>query len=56
MPPDDGEALAAAIQGLIDHPRMRVKLGKRALARAAGFTIDRTADAYVHVYESLIAV
>jgi glycogen synthase len=55
VPPDDGEALAAAIQGLIDDPRMRVALGQRALARAAGFTIDRTADAYVRLYESLIA-
>jgi glycogen(starch) synthase len=53
--PDDRDALAASIQTLIDDPGARVELGRRALARAATFTITRTAAEYVRLYESLIA-
>jgi glycosyltransferase involved in cell wall biosynthesis len=55
VPPGDPGALAASIQGLIDDPSTRAEFGRRALARAAAFTITRTADAYVRLYESLIA-
>jgi glycogen synthase len=55
VPPGDPGALAASIQGLIDDPSARVEFGRRALGRAAAFTITRTADAYVRLYESLIA-
>jgi glycogen synthase len=55
VPPGDPGALAASIQGLIDDPSARAGFGCRALARATAFTITRTADAYVRLYESLIA-
>jgi glycosyltransferase involved in cell wall biosynthesis len=55
VPPGDPGALAASIQGLIDDPSARVEAGRRALARAAAFTITRTVDAYVRLYESVIA-
>jgi glycosyltransferase involved in cell wall biosynthesis len=55
VPPDDRHALADAIQRLIDHPELRLDLARRAVVRAGGFSIDRTADAYLHLYESVIA-
>ena len=55
VPPDDGAALAAAIGRLIDEPAMRTDLARRAFERAGIFTLDRMADAYLHVYERLVS-
>jgi glycosyltransferase involved in cell wall biosynthesis len=51
--PDDRDALAAAILGLINRPAARATLGRAAQQRAAAFTMDRTADAYIRAYETL---
>ncbi len=53
VPPDDRDGLAFVIQRLIDDPATREALGRAARRRAAAFTIDRTADAYVRAYEML---
>lgn len=54
VPPDDHDALVA-LQDLIDRPDERRAAAKRAIARAADFGIDRTAEAYLRIYEALIA-
>jgi glycogen synthase len=53
--PDDRLALAGAIRGLIDRPGVGLELAQRARARAATFTIARTADHYLQLYQALIA-
>lgn len=53
--PGNDDALASAIQALIDDPEWRVELGRRAFARSAAFTINRTADEYLRVYNRLAA-
>jgi glycosyltransferase involved in cell wall biosynthesis len=53
VPPDDHGALAAAIGRLIDEPRIRLELARRAFARAAALPVARTADSYFRLYESL---
>lgn len=55
VPPDDHDALVHALQDLIDRPDERRAAAKRAIARAADFGIDRTAEAYLRIYEALIA-
>jgi glycogen synthase len=55
VPPDDHHALGAAIQRLIDQPETRIDLARRALARASSFTLNRTTDDYLRVYEGLIS-
>ena len=55
VPPDDRLALAAAIQQLIERPDLRVDMARRAACRSARFTLDRMADDYLRLYESLIA-
>lgn len=55
VPPDDRLALAAAIQQLIDRPDLRVDMARRAACRSARFTLDRMADDYLRLYESLVA-
>ncbi len=53
VPPDDRAALQATLDRLISRPAERLDLASRAHARALGFTIDRTRDEYLRVYESL---
>jgi glycosyltransferase involved in cell wall biosynthesis len=53
--PDDHQALTASIQTLINEPEARAEQARRAVARAATFTMDRSADEYLRVYESLLA-
>jgi glycosyltransferase involved in cell wall biosynthesis len=53
--PGDGDALMAAIQSLISDAQTRQSLGRKAQARAAGLTVDRCAEQYVRLYESLSA-
>jgi glycosyltransferase involved in cell wall biosynthesis len=55
VPPDDAPALAEAIQRLIDWPRLRIEMARRASARASLFTIDRMADEYTCTYRRLTA-
>jgi glycosyltransferase involved in cell wall biosynthesis len=55
VPPEDRTALASALTRLIDRPAERRALSRRAHARAAAFTIDRTAADYLRVYRMLSA-
>jgi len=48
--PDDREALARALQTLIDEPERRLDLARRARARALARTPERTASAYLTLY------
>ena len=55
VPPDDWRALATTLQILIDDAPRRAEMGGRAHARARMLTADRMADAYLAVYENLLA-
>ena len=52
--PDDHDRLAAALRGLIAHRAARADLARRAAERAEMFTIDRTAESYLQLYQSLL--
>jgi glycosyltransferase involved in cell wall biosynthesis len=52
-PPDDREALARALQTLIDEPERRLDLARRARARALARTPARTVNAYLTLYAEL---
>jgi glycosyltransferase involved in cell wall biosynthesis len=54
VPPHDRAALHAALERVIADPRMRLDLGRRARDRAAAFSLDRTAEQYLRLYESLL--
>jgi glycosyltransferase involved in cell wall biosynthesis len=51
--PGDRPALATALQRLIEAPEVRADLARRAVDRAATLTLERTAERYLHLYESL---
>lgn len=51
--PDDGEALAEAIAGVLADPDRRDDLRRRGLAQAATFSWSRTAAATLAVYERI---
>lgn len=53
--PGDPMALSEAVRSLIASTELRRDLARRAYARAANFSIDRTADRYLDVYQSLIS-
>ncbi len=53
--PTDSRALAAAIRGLIDDPRRVAAMAQRAHARAATYTLERMASAYLALYRQLYA-
>jgi len=55
VPPDDRDALAAAITRLIETPAERTRLGWRAGVRARRFTAARMADAYLAAYGGLLS-
>ncbi|MEA2468313.1 MAG: glycogen synthase [Thermoleophilaceae bacterium] len=55
VPPGDGHALAATLERLIADPIERHDLATRARGRAAGYTADRMADAYIHEYARMRA-
>jgi glycosyltransferase involved in cell wall biosynthesis len=55
VPPDDHDALQAKLLRLIGDRALRVKLGRRALARARRFAPERMAEAYLQSYRRLLA-
>lgn len=55
VPPNDSEALALAIQDLINDPERREALGVCARARAVQFTPERMAAGYLGAYADLMA-
>lgn len=55
VPPDDAEALAAALGGLIADPAYRETMARAASNHAARYTPGRMADAYMDAYRSLAA-
>jgi glycosyltransferase involved in cell wall biosynthesis len=54
VPPHDRAALHAALARVIADPLMRVDLGRRARDRALAFSLDRTAEQYLRLYEGLV--
>lgn len=52
--PLDVDAIAAALQSLLDDPDLAARLGGAARARAAEFTWGRTADGVVAAYEAAL--
>jgi len=52
--PDDRRALTDALSSLIDSPLLRTLMARRAYQRAALFTVDRMAQAYVEAYSHLL--
>jgi glycosyltransferase involved in cell wall biosynthesis len=53
VPPNDPEALAAAILRLAQDPQLRAELAQRALAAyQTHFTLERMAEAYMTLYTS----
>jgi len=55
VPPDDHEALHAALMRLIEDPALLQQMGRKALARARQFTPQRMVDAYLSAYARLLA-
>jgi glycosyltransferase involved in cell wall biosynthesis len=53
--PDNHQALTAGIQTLINQPDARAEQARRAVTRAATFTMERSVDQYLRVYEGLVA-
>ena len=55
VPPDDVEAWAEALNGLIENPLQRETLAARGRSRALELTPARMAEAYMQVYQSLMS-
>jgi glycosyltransferase involved in cell wall biosynthesis len=55
VPQRDPDALAAAISALLADPHLRRRIGDASRERAEDFTIDRIADRFTALYESLLA-
>ncbi|WP_394824231.1 glycosyltransferase [Pendulispora albinea] len=55
VPPEDHDALAAAIRALIDDPALRVRMSERARFRARRFPSSAQARAYLNLYDRLMA-
>ena len=53
--PDDASGLAGALNNLIDNPKRRQDLSRRARARALGFSPYRMANEYLAIYKSCAA-
>ena len=55
VPPEDPEALAAALLELARDPGLRAALGSRAAAAAVGHDVSRTVAAHLQLYRELAA-
>jgi glycogen synthase len=55
VPPDDSAALREVLAALIDHETLRRTLGHRARRRGLTFSAERMGDAYVSLYQRLLA-
>jgi glycogen synthase len=55
VPPDDEDALAAALQALIDDPDLRARQASRARERAARYTPGAMVQGYRDAYAELVA-
>jgi glycosyltransferase involved in cell wall biosynthesis len=53
VPPRDDEALAKAINDILQSQTLREQLAASSQTRAADFSIDRTVDAFIETYESV---
>jgi glycosyltransferase involved in cell wall biosynthesis len=53
--PGDSEALATAIRRLIASPEQRLQLGGAALRRSNQFSIERTVEGYIELYQNILA-
>ena len=53
-PPGDHEGLARALNALADSPEMRARMSVEGRRRARGFSIDRTVEGYVKMYEEVL--
>lgn len=55
VPPGDSDALATAIRKLIASPELRLQLAGAALQRSDQFNIERTVNAYIELYRTILA-
>lgn len=55
VPPGDPAVLAAEIRSLIHSPERRAQLSRAAVERGRQFSIERTVDAYIDLYRSVLA-
>ena len=56
VPPDDDDALAGALNALIDNPELRLQFAQRARSRAGEFTPERMAADYLETYRELLRI
>jgi len=54
VPPGDDEALAKAINGVLQSQLLREQMVAASQRRAADFGIDRTVEAFIEIYETVI--
>jgi glycosyltransferase involved in cell wall biosynthesis len=54
VPPGDAGALAVAVTGLLEDPGRRERLAAQGRSRAASFDIERTIDATLTLYRSIL--
>ncbi len=55
VPPSDSEALAAAIRRLIASPELQSRLARAAVQRSSQFSIEKTVEAYIDLYRTIVA-
>jgi glycosyltransferase involved in cell wall biosynthesis len=53
-PPDDAEAIAAALRRLIEDPALRVRLAEAGRAHAARFTVEQSATKLYAAWRSVV--
>jgi len=55
IPPGDSLALATGIRSLIESPERRSELARVAMQRGGQFSIEKTVDAYIDLYSSVLS-